>query len=42
MGTLVPISGKRVSKRERKRIIESAKGIGPIADRLIDEQRDRL
>jgi plasmid stability protein len=41
-GALLPVPSRRVSKAERRRILESAKGLGPIADRLIDEQRDRL
>jgi hypothetical protein len=31
-----------VSKAERDRIIASTRGIGPIVDRLIDEDRGRL
>ncbi len=31
-----------VSKAERERIIASTRGIGPIVDRLIDEDRGRL
>ena len=36
------IPARPVSKAERDRIIASAKGIGPIVDRLIDEDRGRL
>jgi hypothetical protein len=31
-----------VSSSRRRRILISTHGVGPIADRLIDEQRDRL
>lgn len=41
-GSLVAIPGKRIGKAERRRIVESMRGLGPIADRLIDEERDRL
>jgi plasmid stability protein len=41
-GSLVPLPGKTISKAERRRIIESTRGLGPMADRLIDEERDRL
>ena len=41
-GVLLPVPGRRVSKAERKRILERTKGLGRIADRLIDEQRGRL
>jgi len=43
MGMLArEIPARPVSKAERDRIIASAKGIGPIVDRLIDEDRGRL
>jgi hypothetical protein len=41
-GVLLPVTSRRVSKAERRRILASVRGLGPIADRLIDEQRDRL
>jgi len=41
-GALAPVSGKRVGRAERKRIIEGTRGLGPLADRLIAEERDRL
>jgi len=36
------IPARPVSKAERDRIIASTRGIGPIVDRLIDEDRGRL
>jgi hypothetical protein len=36
------IPARRVSEAERERIIASTRGIGPIVDRLIDEDRGRL
>lgn len=41
-GSLTLVPGKRVSGSERERIIASTKGLGPMADRLIEEERDRL
>lgn len=41
-GVLVRVSGEPVDRIERKRIIEQTKGLGPLADRLIAEERDRL
>jgi hypothetical protein len=41
-GSLQPVTGRRVGKAERARILASLEGVGPLADRLIDEQRDRL
>lgn len=41
-GALLAVTGSRVSKAERKRIIDSTRGLGPIADQLIGEERDRL
>jgi len=43
MGMLArEIPARPVSKAERDRIIASTRGIGPIVDRLIDEDRGRL
>jgi hypothetical protein len=36
------IPAPEMSKAERDRIIASTRGIGPIVDRLIDEDRGRL
>jgi HicB family len=36
------IPARPVSEAERERIIASTRGIGPIVDRLIDEDRGRL
>lgn len=41
-GVLLPVTGTRISKAERKRIIDSTRGLGPIADQLIADERDRL
>jgi len=42
MGMLSEVPVRPVSKAERDRIIASTRGIGPIVDRLIDEDRGRL
>ncbi len=43
LGILSEVHVPPVSKTERERIIASTRGIGPIVDRLIDEDRaDRL
>jgi hypothetical protein len=42
LGMLSEIPARPVSKAERERIIASTRGIGPILDRLIDEDRGRL
>jgi len=43
LGMLRVVHAPRVSEAERKRIVASTRGIGPILDRLIDEDRnDRL
>lgn len=36
------VPARPVSEAERERIIASTRGIGPIVDRLIDEDRGRL
>ena len=41
-GLLHAVPAKKVSSSRRRRILTSTQGVGPIADRLIDEQRDRL
>jgi plasmid stability protein len=43
LGMLREVPARRMSEAERERIIASTRGIGPILDRLIDEDReDRL
>jgi plasmid stability protein len=42
LGMLSEVDAPRVSKEDRKRIIASTRGLGPILDRLVDEERDRL
>jgi plasmid stability protein len=42
LGMLSELDAPPVSKAERERILASTRGIGPILDRLIDEDRDRL
>jgi plasmid stability protein len=42
LGMLREFDAPQVSEAERKRIIASTRGIGPIVDRLIDEDRGRL
>jgi HicB family len=42
LGMLSEVPARPVSKAERDRIIASTRGIGPIVDRLIDEDRGRL
>jgi len=34
--------GPRMTPEERQRALDSTRGLGPIADRLIDEERNRL
>ena len=41
-GVLVSVPSKPISKERRARILASTAGLGPIADRLIAEQRDRI
>jgi plasmid stability protein len=41
-GTLSSASEAKVSRSRRRRILESTRGLGPIADRLIAIERDRL
>jgi hypothetical protein len=35
-------TAQHVSQRQRRRIIESTRGLGPIVDELIAEERDRV
>jgi len=42
LGMLSAVEAPRVSETERERIVASTRGLGPIVDRLIDEDRDRL
>jgi HicB family len=42
LGMLSEVPARPVSKAERDRIIASTRGIGPIVDRLIEEDRGRL
>ncbi|HWX44003.1 MAG TPA: toxin-antitoxin system HicB family antitoxin [Solirubrobacteraceae bacterium] len=42
LGMLSEVPARPVGKAERERIIASTRGIGPIVDRLIDEDRGRL
>jgi hypothetical protein len=42
MGILSEVDAPQVSKANRERAIASTRGIGPIADRLIAEERGRL
>jgi len=42
LGWLVTIDAPPVSEEDRRRAIESTRGIGPIVDRLIDEDRGRI
>lgn len=37
-----PTPEKRLTAAERSAAIESTRGLGPMADRLIDEERNRL
>ncbi len=41
-GMLVEIDAPPVSARRRKRALESTRGLGPMADRLIREERERF
>ncbi|HYZ99544.1 MAG TPA: toxin-antitoxin system HicB family antitoxin [Acidimicrobiales bacterium] len=41
-GILRVTGAPRVSARQRRRIIESTRGWGPVADRLIADERDRV
>ena len=38
----VPAPEKPLTPEERQQAIESTRGLGPMADRLINEERDRL
>jgi plasmid stability protein len=40
LGMLSEVDAPPMSKAERERIIASTRGIGPVLDRLIDEDRD--
>jgi plasmid stability protein len=40
-GLLGGVRASGVSDERRRRIIDSTRGLGPIADALIDEERDR-
>lgn len=40
LGILSEVHAPPVSETERERIIASTRGLGPILDRLIDEDRD--
>ncbi len=42
LGILSEVDAPQVGDAERKRIIASTRGLGPILDRLIDEDRNRL
>jgi plasmid stability protein len=42
LGMLVAIDAPPVSERRRKRALESTRGLGPIADELIREGRERF
>jgi plasmid stability protein len=41
LGVLSATSAEPVSKARRRRIIASTRGIGPVLDRLLAEERDR-
>lgn len=40
LGMLSEVDAPPMSKAERERIIASTRGVGPVLDRLIDEDRD--
>lgn len=42
MGVLRPSRASHVTSADRERIITATRGMGPVADRLIDDERDRL
>lgn len=42
LGILRPGHGSVIDGTRRQQVIRSTKGTGPIIDRLIDEERDRL
>lgn len=42
LGMLREVDAPPVSEADRERIIASTRGLGPVVDRLIDEERDRL
>ena len=42
LGMLVEIDAPPVSARRRKRALESMRGVGPIADQVIREGRERF
>jgi hypothetical protein len=42
MGALRRVQGSPVGSAARKRIIESTRGLGPVADSLLDAERDRV
>ena len=42
LGMLVTIDAPPVSERRRERALASTRGLGPIADELIREQRERF
>lgn len=41
-GALSSVPAAKVSRSRRRRILDSTRGIGPMADRLIATERDRL
>jgi plasmid stability protein len=42
LGMLSKLDAPAVSEAERERIVASTRGLGPIVDRLLDEDRGRL
>ncbi|MGH9093349.1 MAG: FitA-like ribbon-helix-helix domain-containing protein, partial [Acidimicrobiales bacterium] len=42
LGVLQSATGPVVSTRSRRRIVESTKGIGPVIDRFLAEERERV
>ena len=42
LGILASVAAERVPPRRRQRILASTRGIGPVVDRLLAEERDRL
>jgi plasmid stability protein len=42
LGVLRSVPAPPVSEQDRRRALESTRGIGPVVDRLLDEERSRV
>jgi len=42
LGVLQPVAGRSIAPERRRRIVASTRGLGPVVDRLLAEERDRI